>query len=77
MKYEDKRTNLATAAIVNQGIGWRETYGARSAAAFMAHRAIPRNVILRVINSSDIRGAQQRTRTQRAAIIASINQAEK
>lgn len=77
MKYEDNRTNLATAAIVNQGIDWRETYGARSAAAFLAHRAIPRSVILRVINSSDLRGVHQRKRTPRAATNTSINQAEK
>lgn len=55
MKYQDNRTNSATANVVNQGIEWRETYGARSAAAFLAHRAIPRPVIQRVINSGEMR----------------------
>lgn len=58
MKYRDTRTNSANANVVNQGIEWRETYGARSAAAFLAHRAIPRPVIQRVLNSGDIRGAK-------------------
>lgn len=58
MKYQDNRTNSATANVVNQGIEWRETYGARSAAAFLAHRAIPRPVIQRVINSGQTRGAK-------------------
>lgn len=56
MEYKDNRTNSATANVVNQGIEWRETYGARSAAAFLAHRAVPRTVIQRVINSADTRG---------------------
>lgn len=67
MDYEDKRTNLATATVVNQGIAWRETYGTRSAAAFLAHRAIPRPVIQRVINSGEIRGAKISPRKLRAA----------
>lgn len=57
MKYQHNRTNPATATVVNQGIEWRETYGARSAAAFLAHRAIPRPVIQRVISSGNLRGA--------------------
>lgn len=67
MKYQDNRTNSATANVVNQGIEWRETYGTRSAAAFLAYRAIPRPVIQRVINSKDIRGATTPAHTARAA----------
>lgn len=66
MKYQDNRTNSATANVVNQGIEWRETYGARSAAAFLAHRHIPRPVIQRVINSEDIRGARTPRQKERA-----------
>jgi len=68
MDYEDKRTNLATATVVNEGIAWRETYGTRSAAAFLAHRAIPRTVIQRVINSGEIRKATTLPRRVRAAV---------
>lgn len=57
MNYKDKRTNLTTAGVVNQGIAWRETYGQRSAAAFLLHRAIPRQVIERVFGSGAIRRA--------------------
>lgn len=62
MKYQDNRTNSTTATVVNQGIAWRDTYGSRSAAAFLAHRAVPRPVIQRVINSGAIRGTQASTR---------------
>ena len=67
MDDQDKRTNLATATVVNEGIAWRETYGSRSAAAFLTHRAIPRPVIQRVINSGDIRKATTPPRRARAA----------
>lgn len=67
MNYKDKRTNFATATVVNQGIAWRETYGQRSAAAFLVHRAIPRQVIQRVIGSGAIRGAPTPERAARAA----------
>lgn len=66
MKSPDNRSNSATANVVNQGIQWRETYGARSAAAFLAHRDIPRPVIQRVINSEDIRGARTPRHQERA-----------
>ena len=46
----DNRTNSATAKVVNQGIEWQKTYGSRSAAAFLAHRHIPRSVIRRVVD---------------------------
>ena len=62
MTYQDNRSNPATANIVNQGIAWRDTYGSRSAAAFLAHRAIPRPVIQRVINSGKVRAAQAQPR---------------
>ena len=67
MVFKDKRTNLATATVVNQGIAWRETYGQRSAAAFLAHRAIPRPVIQRVIDSGAIRAVQATELSARGA----------
>ena len=67
MDYQDQRTNLATATVVNEGIAWRETYGSRSAAAFLAHRAIPRAVIQRVINCGEIRRVAISPRRARAA----------
>ncbi|MBZ2207491.1 hypothetical protein [Massilia soli] len=67
MAYLDQRTNLATATVVNEGIAWRETYGTRSAAAFLAHRAIPRAVIQRVVNSGELRRATISPRRARAA----------
>ena len=66
MDFKDKRTNLATATVVNQGVAWRETYGQRSAAAFLVHRAIPRTVILRVIESGAIRRVPTAERDARA-----------
>lgn len=59
MQYQDNRTNPTTATVVNQGIAWRETYGSRSAAAFLAHRAIARQVIQRVLENGDIRGTEE------------------
>lgn len=50
MDYPDNRTNSATAKVVNQGIEWQKTYGPRSAAAYLAHRHIPRSVIRRVVD---------------------------
>jgi hypothetical protein len=49
----DNRTNSATAQVVNQGIEWQKTYGSRSAAAFLAHRHIPRAIIRRVVDGDD------------------------
>jgi hypothetical protein len=42
------RSDADQASIVRQGIEWYRTYGQRSAAAFLAHRHIPRAVIERV-----------------------------
>jgi hypothetical protein len=50
----DNRTNSAAANVVNQGIEWQKTYGSRSAAAFLAHRNIPRPVIRRVVEGDQI-----------------------
>lgn len=50
MEQLDNRTNSATAKLVNQGIAWQETYGPRSAAAFLAHRDVPRAIIRRVVD---------------------------
>ena len=49
----DNRTNSAAAQVVNQGIEWQKTYGSRSAAAFLAHRHIPRAIIRRVVDGDD------------------------
>jgi hypothetical protein len=75
MDFQDKRTNLATATVVNQGIAWCETYGQRSAAAFLVHRAIPRPVIQRVLDSGAIRGAPNPERGARCHTYL-INQAD-
>lgn len=74
MNYQDNRTNSATATVVNQGIAWKDIYGSRSAAAFLAHRAVPRPVIQRVINSDDIRGAQASTRAMTQSSARILNQ---
>lgn len=76
MDYVDKRTNLATASVVNQGIAWRDTYGTRSAAAFLAHRAIPRAVIRRVVNTGDTRAAEASQQASRRRHNYLINQAD-
>lgn len=53
MDHLDNRTNSAAAELVNQGIAWRETYGARSAAAFLAHRNVSRTIIRRVLDGRE------------------------
>ena len=58
----DNRTNSAAAKVVNHGIEWQKTYGSRSAAAFLAHRHIPRSVIRRVVDGD----AQAAVRQPRA-----------
>ena len=58
MAHQDNRTNSALAKVVNQGIEWQRTYGSRSAAAFLAHRAIPRSIIRRVVDSDQTRAVR-------------------
>ena len=48
MDNHNNRSNAAIALLVDQGIEWRNTYGPRSAAAFLAFRKIPRPVAARV-----------------------------
>ena len=65
MENQNKRSNAAIAQLVDQGIEWRNTYGQRSAAAFLAFRKIPRPIIQRVVASGDTRPVAARTRAGR------------
>jgi len=46
------RANAQNAHIVRQAVPWQQTYGRRSAAAFLVLRAIPRAVINRVLDAT-------------------------
>jgi hypothetical protein len=63
MKHDENRTNAAVATLVEQGIEWQKTYGSRSAAAFLAHRAIPRPVIQRIVDGRATRTVRAFSRT--------------
>lgn len=65
MENHNNRSDAAIAQLVDRGIEWRNTYGPRSAAAFLAFRKIPRPIIQRVVASGETRPVAARTRADR------------
>jgi uncharacterized protein with GYD domain len=65
MENQNNRSNAAIAQLVDQGIEWRDTYGTRSAAAFLAIREVPRPIIQRVLASGNLRPVAARKRADR------------
>jgi len=46
------RSDAQQAAIVRQGLAWSQTYGQRSAAAFLLFRQVPRAVVERILSDA-------------------------
>ncbi|MBV7534981.1 hypothetical protein KW842_04275 [Duganella sp. sic0402] len=46
------RSDARQASIVRQGLEWAQTYGQRSAAAYLLFRNVPRSIVERIFSSA-------------------------